>query len=105
MESILYHHEYYDGSGYPRNLVATDIPSGARVLRIVNMFVALVSDRPYRKAFDKETAIELMIDEVKNFDMRYFLAFIKMIHEIDIDKVIDFPKLEVDLWDKSDNLL
>lgn len=46
-----------------------------------------------------------MIDEVKNFDMRYFLAFIKMIHEIDIDKVIDFPKLEVDLWDKSDNLL
>ncbi len=105
LESILYHHENYDGSGYPRNLVATDIPSGARVLRIVNMFVALVSDRPYRKAFDKETAIELMIDEVKNFDMRYFLAFIKMIHEIDIDKVIDFPKLEVDLWDKSDNLL
>lgn len=105
LESILYHHENYDGSGYPRNLVATDIPSGARVLRIVNMFVALVSNRPYRKAFDKETAIELMIDEVKNFDMRYFLAFIKMIHEIDIDKVIDFPKLEVDLWDKSDNLL
>ena len=97
LKSILYHHENYDGSGYPRNLVATDIPSGARVLSIVNMFVALVSDRSYRKAFDKQTAIELMIDEVKNYDMRYFLAFLKLIHEIDIDEVIAFPRLIVDL--------
>ena len=97
LKSILYHHENYDGSGYPRNLVATDIPSGARVLSIVNMFVALVSDRSYRKAFDKQTAIELMIDEVKNYDMRYFLAFLKLIHEIDVDEVIAFPRLIVDL--------
>ena len=97
LETILYHHENYDGSGYPRNLVATDIPSGARVLAIVNMFVALVSDRPYRKSFDKETAIELMIGEVKNYDMRYFLAFLKLIHEIDIDQLIAYSKLQVDL--------
>ena len=97
LETILYHHENYDGSGYPRNLVATDIPSGARVLAIVNMFVALVSDRPYRKAFDKDTAIELMIGEVKNYDMRYFLAFLKLIHEIDIDELIAYSKLQVDL--------
>ena len=97
MKSILYHHENYDGSGYPKNLVATDIPSGARVLAIVNMFVALVSDRPYRKSFDKDTAIELMIGEVKNYDMRYFLAFLKLIHEIDIDELIAYSKLQVDL--------
>ena len=105
LESILYHHENYDGTGYPRNLVATDIPSGARVLRIVDMFVTLVSDRPYRKAFDKDTAVELMIGEVKNFDMRYFLAFLSMIHEIDVDKVIHFPKMEVDLCAKNDNFI
>ena len=97
LKSILYHHENYDGSGYPKNLVATDIPSGARVLAIVNMFVALVSDRPYRKSFDKDTAIELMIGEVKNYDMRYFLAFLKLIHEIDIDELIAYSKLKVDL--------
>ena len=97
LETILYHHENYDGSGYPRNLVATDIPSGARVLAIVNMFVALVSDRPYRKSFDKDTAVELMIGEVKNYDMRYFLAFLKLIHEIDIDELIAYSKLQVDL--------
>ena len=97
LKSILYHHENYDGSGYPKNLVATDIPSGARVLAIVNMFVALVSDRPYRKSFDKDTAIELMIGEVKNYDMRYFLAFLKLSHEIDIDELIAYSKLQVDL--------
>lgn len=104
LETILYHHENYDGSGYPRNLVATDIPCGARMLRVVDMFVTLTSDRPYRKAFDKETAVELMIEEVKNYDMRYFLAFLRMIHEIDIDKVIAFPKLEVDLELKEEKL-
>lgn len=97
LETILYHHENYDGTGYPRNLVATDIPEGARMLRLVDAFISLTSDKPYRKAFDKQTAVELMIEEVKNFDMRYFLAFLKMIHEIDVDEVINFPKLEVDL--------
>ena len=97
LETILYHHENYDGTGYPRNLVATDIPEGARMLRLVDAFISLTSDKPYRKAFDKQTAVELMIEEVKNFDMKYFLAFLKMIHEIDVDKVIAFEKLEVDL--------
>ena len=97
LETILYHHENYDGTGYPRNLVATDIPEGARMLRLVDAFVSLTSDKAYRKAFDKQTAIELMIEEVKNFDMRYFLAFLKMVHEIDVDKVIAMEKLEVDL--------
>lgn len=101
LETILYHHENYDGSGYPRNLVATDIPCGARMLKIVDSFVTLTSDRPYRKAFDKDTAIELMIEEVKNYDMRYFLIFLKMIHETDIDQVIAFPKLEVDMKEEA----
>ena len=95
LESILYHHENYDGTGYPRNLVATEIPYGARMLRLADAFVSLTSDKPYRKAFDKDTAVELMIEEVKNFDMRYFLVFLKMIHEIDVDEVIAFPKFEL----------
>ena len=81
LETILYHHENYDGTGYPRNLIATDIPSGARVLRIVDMFVTLVSDRPYRKAFDSQVAVELLIEEVQHFDMKIFLTFQSIIHE------------------------
>lgn len=81
VESILYHHENYDGSGYPENLMGDEIPIGSRILRVCDVYAALTSDRPYRKAFDEETAIELMIDEVKNFDMKVFLAFQQTIHD------------------------
>lgn len=79
-DMVLYHHENYDGSGYPFNLQGEEIPLGARILRVCDVFAALISDRPYRKAFDIDTAIRLLIDEVKNFDMKVFLAFQSVIH-------------------------
>lgn len=81
LESILYHHENYDGSGYPSNKAGEEIPLGARILRVCDVFAALSSDRPYRKAFDRDTVMELMIDEVKNFDMEVFLAFQRVVHK------------------------
>ena len=83
LENILYHHENYDGSGYPENLAGDQIPMGARILRVCDTYTALTSDRPYRKAFDSQTAIELMIEEVKNFDMKVFLAFQAVISDWD----------------------
>ena len=80
LQSILYHHENYDGSGYPSNLSGDSIPLGARILRVSDVYAALSSDRPYRKAFDVSTVIELMIDEIKNFDMEVFLAFQRVVH-------------------------
>lgn len=80
LQSILYHHENYDGSGYPSNLSGDSIPLGARILRACDVYAALSSDRPYRKAFDVSTVIELMIDEIKNFDMEVFLAFQRVVH-------------------------
>ena len=79
-DMVLYHHENYDGSGYPFNLRGEEIPLGARILRVCDVFAALISDRPYRKAFDIDTAIRLLIDEVKNFDMKVLLAFQSVIH-------------------------
>ena len=80
LQSVLYHHENYDGSGYPSNLRGDSIPLGARILRVCDVYAALSSDRPYRKAFDVSTVIELMIDEIKNFDMEVFLAFQRVVH-------------------------
>ena len=80
LQSILYHHENYDGSGYPSKLSGDSIPLGARILRVCDVYAALSSDRPYRKAFDVSTVIELMIDEIKNFDMEVFLAFQRVVH-------------------------
>ena len=82
LESILYHHENYDGTGYPSNLSGKEIPLGARILRVCDVYAALSSDRPYRKAFDITTVIDLMIDEIKNFDMEVFLAFQRVVHEV-----------------------
>ena len=80
-EIVLHHHENYDGTGYPNNLVGEAIPLGARILRVCDVFVALISDRPYRKAFDSQVAVELLIEEVQHFDMKIFLTFQSIIHE------------------------
>ena len=88
LESIYYHHENYDGSGYPKNLSGEEIPLGARILRICDVYAALTSKRSYRDAFSPEVAMEMLIDEVKNFDMKIFLAFQRTMHEEEKEKEI-----------------
>jgi putative nucleotidyltransferase with HDIG domain len=78
--AVYHHHENYDGSGYPDNLRGEDIPWMARILRVCDVFVALTSDRSYRNAFDPKSALEIMIDEVADYDMKVFLAFQRVIH-------------------------
>ncbi len=80
LQTILYHHENYDGTGYPSNLRGREIPKGARILRVCDVFCALSSDRPYRRALDVNTVMQLMIEEIKNFDMEVFLAFQRVVH-------------------------
>jgi len=55
-----YHHERWDGSGYPYKLKGTDIPLQGRIMALVDVYDALVSDRPYKKAFTHEKAIEII---------------------------------------------
>lgn len=82
LKSILYHHENYDGTGYPENLSGEEIPLGARIIRVCDTFAALTTDRPYRKHFELDTTIELMIEEVKNFDIKVFIAFRRVVQEV-----------------------
>ncbi|MCK4993687.1 MAG: response regulator [Candidatus Omnitrophica bacterium] len=55
---VLYHHERYDGSGYPEGLRAYAIPLGARILAVCDAYNAMVSVRPYRKNLKQKDAIE-----------------------------------------------
>lgn len=89
LDTVLYHHENYDGTGYPEGLQGTDIPMGARILRVCDVFAALIGKRLYRDAFDEDTAVAIMIDEVKNYDMRVFLAFQRVIHEMQMEEIFD----------------
>lgn len=102
MEIVLRHHECYDGSGYPDNLKGRDIPLGARIVRVADEFAALISDRPYRKAFDIESAVDVMIDEVKNMDMKIFIEFQRMIHEKSTLEMIENSKIDLDELDIRD---
>lgn len=104
LETVLRHHECYDGSGYPDNLVGEEIPFGARILRVADEFAALISDRPYRRAFDVDTAVDIMIEEIKNLDMRVFIAFQQLIHEPETLELIENSKICLDDLDIHDIL-
>lgn len=59
----LYHHERWDGTGYPHQLKGQEIPLLARVVAVADVWDAVTSDRPYRRAIDKDKAIEIIQSE------------------------------------------
>lgn len=74
------HHEKWDGTGYPRGLKGEEIPLTARFFAVVDVFDALTSDRPYRKAWSKETALDYLHEQSgKHFDPQAVKAFFEMI--------------------------
>ncbi len=91
LDSVRYHHEDYDGTGFPSNLVGDEIPLGARIIRCCDVFAALTSDRPYRKHFEIDEAMSLMIDEITHFDMKIFLAFERVVHRVGTKYKISLP--------------
>jgi len=61
-EICLFHHERYTGKGYPSGIKGDDIPISAQIVSVIDCFDALSNDRPYKKAFPKETAIKMIIN-------------------------------------------
>ena len=76
------HHERLDGSGYPRGLLAPELTMPMRVLAIADVYEALISDRPYRRAYPPETALELIRADVPaRLDPDAFAALDAVVHE------------------------
>ncbi|WP_025209533.1 HD domain-containing phosphohydrolase [Hippea sp. KM1] len=65
---VRYHHERCDGSGYPKGLVCDEIPIGARILAIADVFDAITSTRPYRKKLSVDRALEVLVEMEKGLD-------------------------------------
>ncbi len=77
---ILYHHERWDGKGYPHRLKGNQIPIGARIIAIVDAYRSLTSNRPYRKAYSKSSAVKILKKEAgTKFDPRVTAAFLKIL--------------------------
>jgi PAS domain S-box-containing protein len=71
------HHEKWDGTGYPRGLRGTQIPMPARIFAVVDVWDAITSDRPYRKAWQKEVAIQYIQEQSgRHFDPEVVKAFL-----------------------------
>ncbi|MDD5216989.1 MAG: GAF domain-containing protein [Candidatus Omnitrophica bacterium] len=82
---ILHHHERYDGKGYPEGLAGEEIPIGARIVGVVNSFVAMISKRSYREPMNIEQAIqEIQINSGTQFDPRVVECYMKVIRRKEI---------------------
>lgn len=76
---VLYHHEWYNGMGYPDGLKGEEIPLGSRIVSVIDAWDAMTSDRPYRKALSREVAREELIKGAgKQFDPKVVEAFLKL---------------------------
>jgi len=99
-EVILYHHEKYTMDGYPNNIKGTDIPRIARLFTIVDVFDALTSKRPYKEAFDHETAVRILKEGSGiHFDpglLETFLSLSKRFYEISRQEDLREIKDELD---------
>ncbi|MDP3143083.1 MAG: HD domain-containing phosphohydrolase, partial [Candidatus Omnitrophota bacterium] len=81
---LLYHHERWDGKGYPHGLKGEEIPLGARIVAIADVYQSLTSQRPYRKAYSKADALGI----IKNgsgtqFDPKVVDGFLRIVRDIE----------------------
>lgn len=82
MEIPHWHHERWDGSGYPDHLVGEEIPYSARLFALADVYDALTSDRPYRNAWLKQDAIQYIESQSgKHFDPRLVPEFLNMVSD------------------------
>lgn len=83
---IMYHHERWDGKGYPVGLKGEDIPLGARILSVVDYFDALMTERPYHKAMSQEAALALLQQESgKGLDPQVVERFIEYLPRLNAE--------------------
>lgn len=87
---VRYHHENWDGSGYPEGIKGADIPIGARILSVVDCYDALTSDRPYRPAMSAAQAIEILSHRRgKMYDPLVVDAFVRAHDTLCVDADVD----------------
>ncbi len=92
MEITLYHHEQWNGEGYPHGLKGTEIPLSARIVTIADIYDALISKRPYKDAYTHEQSVEIMKKESYRFDPLLFQIF--------LDNEAEFNRIRIEFSNK-----
>ncbi|UCB45406.1 MAG: HD domain-containing protein [Spirochaetota bacterium] len=82
VELVKYHHEFYDGSGYPDGLRGEEIPLWARIVCVVDSFYAMISKRPFREPFKEEDAMKVLEEgKGKNYDPKIVDIYLEILRE------------------------
>jgi len=97
IDIVLYHHERWDGKGYPKGLKGDEIPVGARIFAVIDAFDAITSNRVYRNAQSFDKAFEILVENIDTqFDRKIVNAFINIpfekiqrVYQISILKDLD----------------
>ncbi|MFH1665206.1 MAG: HD domain-containing phosphohydrolase [Candidatus Omnitrophota bacterium] len=87
---MLYHHENFDGSGYPKGLKGKEIPLAARILAVVGAFASMITEKPYRKAFNiNEATREILKNAGVQFDPQITDIFGKAVRRKDVKRLLE----------------
>ena len=93
LPGVLYHHEHWNGNGYPDKLAGENIPIDGRILAVCDAFDAMTSDRPYRKGMEIEKAVRILREGAGEFwDPALIDTFIEHIDEVDRIRVAHKPR-------------
>jgi putative nucleotidyltransferase with HDIG domain len=89
LPGVLYHHEHWDGSGYPEGIKGQQIPLNSRIITVADVFDAITDDRPYRKGMNYNEAILFMKDQKgKLFDAEIVDIFIELSKKLNLSEKI-----------------
>ncbi len=88
MMGVLQHHEKINGKGYPLGVKEKDISTYAKIISVADIYDALVTERPYKKAFSQQDAIEMIMAMSDELDVGYMRAFLDSVILYPVDSIV-----------------
>lgn len=92
--AVLQHHEKMNGKGYPMGVTAERISPYAKILSVVDVYDALVTERPYKKAMTQRDAIELLMSMTEELDIQVMRSFLASVILYPVDSIVELSNGE-----------
>lgn len=94
MRGVLQHHEKIDGTGYPLGVAEDKIHTYAKIIAVADIYDALVTERPYKSAFSKRDAVEMIMAMTRELDMKSMTSFLESVILYSVDSIVQLSNGE-----------